>query len=170
MGGVEMGELPLTRIGSPTLVRRQDTALQNLIAVGMPLIIRVNGSNFNITNFLYTVCNSPKSYELDALIINTIKEREGVLDAYAWVNVLASVEGVIVDLDTIWKESKKEEAKPAAPGPEMPASIPGVIPPVGVPPGAGARPAAVPPAAATPSAATPSAATPPAATPGRPGG
>jgi hypothetical protein len=154
-----MGEAPLMRVGPalgrPTLVRRQDASLQNLIAVSMPLIIRVNGSNFNITNFLYTVCNAPKSYELDALIINTIKEREGVLDAYAWVNVLASVEGVIVDLDTIWKESKKEEARPADPGPVMPALIPGVVPPAGAPPAAGVTPAAVPPAAATPPAATP---------------
>lgn len=159
LGGAEMGEAPLMRVGPalgrPTLVRRQDASLQNLIAVSMPLIIRVNGSNFNITNFLYTVCNAPKSYELDALIINTIKEREGVLDAYAWVNVLASVEGVIVDLDTIWKESKKEEARPADPGPVMPALIPGVVPPAGAPPAAGVTPAAVPPAAATPPAATP---------------
>jgi len=158
MGGVEMGEPPLMRIGAtmsrPTLVRSQETSLQNLIAVGMPLIIRVNGSNFNITNFLYTVCNAPKSYELDSLIINTIKEREGVLDAYAWVNVLASVEGVVVDLDTIWKEPKKEEAKPAAPGPAVPAPVPGVVPPAaGAPSGAGVPPAAVPPAAATPPAA-----------------
>jgi hypothetical protein len=155
LGGVEMGEAPLMRVGPamgrPTLVRRPEAALQNLIAVGMPLIIRVNGSNFSITNFLYTVCNAPKSYELDSLIINTIKEREGVLDAYAWFNILASVEGVIVDLDTIWKEPKKEEAKPVAPGPAVPAQVPGVVTPAaGAPSGAGTLPAAVMPPAATP--------------------
>jgi len=158
LGDVElMGEPGLMRAGVPMtrqpLVRREEAALQNLLAIGMPMIIRVNGSNFNVTNFLYTVCNSPRSYELDSLIINTIKDREGVLDVYAWVNILASVEGVVVDLDTIWKEPKKEEAKPAAPETTAPTLPPGVIPPAGVPSGAGVPPGAVPPAAATPPAA-----------------
>lgn len=109
---------------------------QNIIATGIPILMRFTGSNFNITHFLYNVSHVSRSYELDSLIINTIKEREGVLDAYAFLNVLRMVEGVVVDLDTIWEEKPSESGVAAAPVPLPPGLGEAAPPPPGaIPPG-----------------------------------
>jgi len=85
---------------------------KNLIGQGSPILMRFTGSNLNVTNYLYTVSHIPRTYEIDSLIINTIKDREGVEDVYAWINVISLVEGVIVNLESL--EEKKEESASGA--------------------------------------------------------
>ncbi|MBN1900729.1 hypothetical protein JW926_05310 [Candidatus Sumerlaeota bacterium] len=84
------------------------TLLGDFLGHGAPIRFRFTGSNLNVTNFLYEVTHLPRTYELDSLSVSTIKEREGVEDVYAWINVIALVEGILVDLDTIWKEPEKK--------------------------------------------------------------
>jgi len=90
---------------------------QEFLGYGTPLLIRFNGSNLNISNYLYILTHVPRTYELDSLMINTIKDHEGVEDVYAWINVMAIIDGVIVDLDNLWKpETKKAAAATPVPG------------------------------------------------------
>jgi hypothetical protein len=83
---------------------------QEFLGYGVPILLRFNGSNLNITNYLYSVSHMPRTYELDSLMINTIKDREGVEDVYAWINIIAIVDGVLVDLDNLWKPEPKKAA------------------------------------------------------------
>ena len=84
---------------------------KNFLGHGGPLLMRFSGSNLNVSNYLYGLSHVPRTYELDSLIINTILDREGVEDVYAWINIVILVEGLNIDLDKLWKE--KEEKKEA---------------------------------------------------------
>lgn len=114
MEGMQFGE-------GRMMGRRQESPAQKaailgeFLGHGIPIRFRFTGTNLYVTNFLYEITHIPRTYELDSLSVSTIKDREGVEDVYAWFNVIALVEGIIVDLDTIWKE---EEKKPDAAPPE----------------------------------------------------
>ena len=88
---------------------------KGFIGHGSPILFRFTGSNLNVTNFLFQVSHIPRTYELDSLIINTILDREGVEDVYAWINVVILVDGVIVDLETLKGELEGDKPTPAPP-------------------------------------------------------
>lgn len=118
-----MEGMQFSRDGRGAMPRRREgpvqaaAALGEFLGHGIPIRFRFTGSNLNVTNFLYEVTHIPRTYELDSLSVSTIKDREGAEDVYAWINVIALVEGVIVDLDTIWKpEEKKPVANPPTGG------------------------------------------------------
>ncbi len=81
---------------------------EDLVATAMPILIRFSGSNLNVTKYLYAVSHVPRTYKLDALLINTIKGKEGVEDVYASISVLNQVVGILVDLETFGKEATKK--------------------------------------------------------------
>jgi hypothetical protein len=118
-----MEGMQFSRDGRGAMPRRKEAQAQTAAALGeflghgIPIRFRFTGSNLNVTNFLYEVTHVPRTYELDSLSVSTIKDREGAEDVYAWINVIALVEGIIVDLDTIWKpEEKKPGANPPTGG------------------------------------------------------
>jgi len=116
MGGGPEGMAFGGRGGYARKQKKADKPPENFLGHGTPILLHFTGSNLNTTNFLYAMSHIPRTYELDSLIISTIKDREGVEDVYAWINVIALVDGVIVDLDSIWKEEEKKSDTKPTPG------------------------------------------------------
>ena len=143
-GGPEgaMGPMGM-RFGGGAMPQQQQEEPQvdkNILGQSAPVMLQFKASNYNISNFLYEITHMPRSYELDSLIINNEKEEDNVVNVFAMVNVITMVEGVVVQLDTLWEkeEEEKEAAQPGqAAGPGAGGAPPGMRPPgaPGMPPG-----------------------------------